>query len=137
MSDLFHDAVPDDYIEQVFDVMETATRHTFQLLTKRHARMRSFVTGRQRAGRRAGIRDTDPEPRPAAAFARKRARSSAEIWLGVSPPKRPAGGDPHAKALRRPLSGSSTSVALARWCPRLHGRLLRQRDHPDVRHLDC
>src|SRR5450755_1660551 len=46
MSDLFHEAVPDDFISQVFDVMEEASRHTFQVLTKRHARMRSFMQAR-------------------------------------------------------------------------------------------
>lgn len=43
MSDLFHDAVPDDYIAQVFTVMALARQHTFQVLTKRHARMRSLL----------------------------------------------------------------------------------------------
>ncbi|QSM00105.1 hypothetical protein SEA_CASHLINE_66 [Gordonia phage Cashline] len=44
MSDLFHDAVPDRYIESVFSVMAEAKRHTFQVLTKRHARMRSLLS---------------------------------------------------------------------------------------------
>jgi len=44
MSDLFHDGVPDDYIAQVFAVMAAAPQHTFQILTKRHARMRSLLT---------------------------------------------------------------------------------------------
>ena len=44
MSDLFHDQVPDDYIANVFAVMAIASRHTFQVLTKRHARMRSLLT---------------------------------------------------------------------------------------------
>ncbi len=39
MSDLFHDAVPDSYIAQVFAVMQRAERHTFQILTKRPERM--------------------------------------------------------------------------------------------------
>jgi len=43
MSDLFHDAVPDDYIARVFAVMALAEHHTFQVLTKRHARMRSLL----------------------------------------------------------------------------------------------
>jgi protein gp37 len=42
-SDLFHDQVPDDYIANVFAVMARATQHTFQLLTKRHARMRALL----------------------------------------------------------------------------------------------
>lgn len=44
MSDLFHDQVPDEYIARVFAVMAYAHRHTFQLLTKRHARMRSLLS---------------------------------------------------------------------------------------------
>lgn len=44
MSDLFHDSVPDDYIAAVWAVMAAAPQHTFQVLTKRHARMRSLLT---------------------------------------------------------------------------------------------
>ncbi len=39
MSDLFHEGIPFDYIERVFDVMGRAERHTFQILTKRHDRL--------------------------------------------------------------------------------------------------
>lgn len=39
MSDLFHERVPLDYIQRVFDVMGEARRHTFQILTKRHERL--------------------------------------------------------------------------------------------------
>ena len=39
MSDLFHEAVPDDYIRRVFDVMVEARWHTFQVLTKRSRRL--------------------------------------------------------------------------------------------------
>ena len=38
MSDLFHDAVPDEFIREVFQVMERADWHTFQVLTKRPER---------------------------------------------------------------------------------------------------
>ena len=43
MSDLFHDDVPDSFIGAVFDVMAQCPQHTFQILTKRHARMRSLL----------------------------------------------------------------------------------------------
>ena len=43
MSDLFHESVPDDYIARVFVVMAECRQHTFQVLTKRHGRMRSFL----------------------------------------------------------------------------------------------
>ena len=48
MSDLFHELVPDWFVEQVWDRMATARRHTFQVLTKRPERMRDFA---QRANR--------------------------------------------------------------------------------------
>ncbi|MGB3026893.1 DUF5131 family protein [Paradevosia shaoguanensis] len=44
MSDLFHEAVPDEWIDQVFAVMAAATCHTFQILTKRPERMRSYIS---------------------------------------------------------------------------------------------
>jgi len=43
LADLFHHGVPDEYIARVFAVMGMAPRHTFQVLTKRHARMRSLL----------------------------------------------------------------------------------------------
>ena len=39
MSDLFHDAVPDSYILDVFDVMRRAHWHRYQILTKRPERL--------------------------------------------------------------------------------------------------
>jgi protein gp37 len=42
MSDLFHEGIEDDYIRQVFAVMERATQHQFQVLTKRAERMLDF-----------------------------------------------------------------------------------------------
>lgn len=40
MSDLFHEKVPLEYIQQVFDVMGRAFWHSFQLLTKRSDRLK-------------------------------------------------------------------------------------------------
>jgi len=48
MSDLFHDGVPDDYIEAVATVMVKANWHTYQILTKRSARMANLLHGRLR-----------------------------------------------------------------------------------------
>lgn len=39
MSDLFHADVPEAFIAQVFDVMQRCPQHTFQVLTKRAARL--------------------------------------------------------------------------------------------------
>jgi protein gp37 len=48
MSDLFHEDVPDEYIEMVCRVMATAKWHTFQVLTKRSERLRDLLGGRLR-----------------------------------------------------------------------------------------
>lgn len=42
MSDLFHETIPDEYIDRVFEVMDQARQHTFQVLTKRPKRMREY-----------------------------------------------------------------------------------------------
>ena len=52
MSDLFHESLPDTAIDQVFAAMALAPQHTFQILTKRVGRMRSYLTAE---GRHAAI----------------------------------------------------------------------------------
>lgn len=46
MSDVFHDRIPDAYIEQIFDVIRETPQHTYQILTKRAARMARFFRTR-------------------------------------------------------------------------------------------
>ena len=46
MSDLFHEMVPDEYIIRVCEVMLKADWHTYQILTKRAARMASLLNSR-------------------------------------------------------------------------------------------
>lgn len=43
MSDLFHAKVPLDFVRQVFDVMARTPQHTYQVLTKRSARLRKIA----------------------------------------------------------------------------------------------
>jgi len=47
MSDLFHEDIPDSFIEDVFDVIRQAAQHEFQILTKRAKRMEEFFKTRQ------------------------------------------------------------------------------------------
>lgn len=47
MGDLFHELVPDDFIDRVFAVMALSRRHTFQVLTKRPARMADYLLSRR------------------------------------------------------------------------------------------
>lgn len=75
MSDLFHEDVPDEWIDKVFAVMALSPQHTFQVLTKRSARMRAYLA----AGRAASVSDAHGNlgipffdwPLP-------------NVWLGVS-----------------------------------------------------
>ena len=53
MSDLFHEDVPDAYIDKVCSVMLAAKWHTYQILTKRADRMSSLLEGRLRAAAEA------------------------------------------------------------------------------------
>ena len=79
LGDLFHDAVPDAFIAEVFAVMLAAHWHTFQVLTKRHARMRALLS----QGRFAELvfqLATDRYP----ADARLRRWPLPNVWLGVS-----------------------------------------------------
>lgn len=43
MSDLFHEGVSDEYIVEVAQVMTQANWHTYQVLTKRHDRLRELL----------------------------------------------------------------------------------------------
>ncbi|WER08406.1 phage Gp37/Gp68 family protein [Rhodobacter capsulatus] len=46
--DLFHEAVPDEWIDRVFAVMGECRQHTFQVLTKRPERMREYLDERRK-----------------------------------------------------------------------------------------
>ncbi|MFO1490246.1 MAG: phage Gp37/Gp68 family protein [Kiritimatiellia bacterium] len=61
MSDLFHERVPDEYIEKVCRVMMAANWHTYQVLTKRAGRMLELLRGKLKA-----------------------AAGASHIWWGVS-----------------------------------------------------
>jgi protein gp37 len=47
MSDLFHEGLPFEYIDQVFAVMALCPQHTFQILTKRPERMADYLGGQR------------------------------------------------------------------------------------------
>lgn len=46
MSDLFHEGVPDSFIDKVFDVIKMTPNHIYQILTKRAYRLATYFTGR-------------------------------------------------------------------------------------------
>jgi protein gp37 len=45
MTDLFLEAWPDEWVERIFMIMEATPQHTYQVLTKRPARMRDWLKG--------------------------------------------------------------------------------------------
>lgn len=49
MSDLFHKGVSDTFVDQVFETMESADWHVFQVLTKRSSRMQRYLNHRYEA----------------------------------------------------------------------------------------
>ena len=49
-SDLFHENVPDAWIDRVFEIMGRAHWHVFQVLTKRSQRMREYMERRVERG---------------------------------------------------------------------------------------
>ncbi len=62
-SDLFHEDVPDEWIDRVFAVMALAPRHTFQVLTKRPERARAYSAGRRsNFGRASEVLHDMPHP---------------------------------------------------------------------------
>ncbi len=87
MSDLFHEALPDEAIDRVFAVMALAHQHTFQVLTKRPERMLRYLSDPLKAERWTVLsRDLrakwapylggwSPEWWP---------RFATHVWLGVS-----------------------------------------------------
>ncbi len=48
MSDLFHEAIPDEFIDKMFAVMALAHWHTYQILTKRSKRMKDYINHKNR-----------------------------------------------------------------------------------------
>jgi protein gp37 len=77
MSDLFHEKVPDEFIESVCQVMLQANWHTYQVLTKRSERMLDLLEGKLKA-----------------------AAEATHIWWGVSVENR-RHGIPRINHLRR------------------------------------
>lgn len=47
MSDLFHEDIPDSYLDDVFSVIEKTPQHTYQILTKRAERLPDYFNQRR------------------------------------------------------------------------------------------
>jgi len=82
MSDLFHESVPEAFIAGVFAVMAAAGQHTFQLLTKRHGRMRSLLSRGELGS--DGFPDMVEEAMAEFTHASLDTWPLPNVWLGVS-----------------------------------------------------
>jgi protein gp37 len=86
MSDLFHEGVPDSFIDYVFAVMAMCPQHTFQVLTKRPARMREYLqmVSDEKDMQRWINAAVDITDSPCAAHIEDRDWPLQNVWLGVS-----------------------------------------------------
>jgi protein gp37 len=86
MSDLFHENVSDETIDRIFAVMALCPQHTFQVLTKRPARMLAWFakpSGFRFTWREGYIQNAAYAIQPRAHFALK-GWPLPNVWLGVS-----------------------------------------------------
>jgi protein gp37 len=161
MSDLFHEELTNEQIAAVFGVMGVAHHHTFQVLTKRAARMREWfawvasrtiggqlMRGAAVCGIEAGNALREVDPKRYEEFQRVRWLATPirwplpNVWLGVSVEDQDAH-DKRAEELlacpaavyffsAEPLLGAIDASQSLRRMLRTHdGRLLRN-DHPDA-----
>jgi len=149
MSDLFHEDLPDDSIDQVFAVMIIGSRHTYQVLTKRAGRMRAYITtpGRHEAWSRHIARLA-----PHAAFSGVTEdwwpTHAGHIWLGVSVENQDAADERIPELLRTPAAIRFLSCEpllgpvdlrshFAGHCPEhdFASGFCTDRAHPGVQHL--
>lgn len=113
MSDLFHEKLPDSYIANIFEIMRKASQHTFQVLTKRAARLGEW-----------------PGPWP------------ANVWPGVSVEDQPRAMERIDHLLKvvanvhwlscEPLLGP---LDLRRWLPRLQWVVVGGESGPNYREM--
>jgi protein gp37 len=86
--DLFHDAVPEEWIDKVFLEMRYARHHTFQVLTKRPDRMRAYLSRFKPSPPRDGYITRDgvwSGQRPSGEFLCEPDEwPLPNVWLGVS-----------------------------------------------------
>jgi len=82
-SDLFHESVPDEWIDRVFAVMALSTQHVFQVLTKRPERMLRYLKDYAAGGRNIWDAAQNIEM-PGAREKSAPGWPLPNVWLGVS-----------------------------------------------------
>jgi protein gp37 len=100
MSDLFHDDVTDEQLDQIFAIMALTPYHTYQVLTKRPKRMLEYLSDRRRSAAivNAAMRKHGVAGLPVGWFPAK------NIWLGVSAENQKAADDRIPLLLQTPAA---------------------------------
>lgn len=83
--DLFHENVPDEWIDKVFAVMALAAQRTFQVLTKRSKRMREYMT-RPGVSVRVGLEATEMTLNAITANPRRKIGEGFRIFKAAASP---------------------------------------------------
>ena len=93
MGDLFHEDMPDEWIDRAFAVMAVCPQHTFQVLAKRADRMRDYISAQRGInGVGEAIRALAPKSSMSVGDAARQLNTSLKspwwplpnVWLGVS-----------------------------------------------------
>ncbi|MFD3516288.1 phage Gp37/Gp68 family protein [Streptomyces sp. NPDC058657] len=119
MGDLFHAGIHEADLHLVFGVMAATPQHTYQVLTKRHGRMRSLLNNPtfahmtyHRAAMVFGLPETAPRPWPL-----------PNVWLGVSVE------DQHWADIRIPALLNTPAAVRFLSCEPLLGPVRLNRNH--------
>lgn len=86
MADLFHPAVPDEIIDRAFAIMALCPQHTFMVLTKRSARMRTYFAGIPEAPSESYMRSALIEGAAQSIYAGLHPGDDPSMWLAVHMP---------------------------------------------------
>lgn len=128
--DLFHPAVPVEWIDQVFAVMALAPQHTFQVLTKRPGRMLDWFrrTPYTRILRQADILRAARPNLCSVGISDPTRTPWSWVWLGVSVEDQPTADERIPLLLQTPAAVRFISaepllgpIGLARHFPHVHG----------------
>jgi len=113
LADLFHSDVPDDHIIDVWSVMAATPRHTYQVLTKRPARMRALLSAsdfREKVARRAAGRMEDGDHWLDYLMFERKAWPLPNVWGGVTAEDQPRADQRIPILLNTPLAVRWVSV---------------------------
>ena len=84
MGDLFHEGVPDEFIDKVFAVMTLTPQHTYLLLTKRPERMRAYLKEAAPRIDQQVLNDCEDRCTGTDAYVLSYRWPLLNVWLGVS-----------------------------------------------------